>query len=135
MQVHSVGNRVIEDQIAALKAAHVKQPRPDAFVDPIKEFARASNIESEVRNWLTYPIEERKRRVKDDFIFIPQMKGDIERGVLPESDEAFQGRMLERWRGLCVVIQEESRAKPGNRCPEVAIGALKQLFPDHDWKK
>ena len=135
MQLHSVGERIIKDQIDKLKANHVKQPKPDNFVDPIKEFARASQKESMVRNWLTYPIEERKRLVKEMFAFVPQMQGDVAQGVLPETDQAYQSRQLERWRGLCVVIQEESRAKPGNRSPEVAIGALKQLFPDHDWKK
>lgn len=131
MQVHSVGERIIKDQIDVLKQAHVPQKQVQAFTDPIKEFARASNVESMVRNWLTYPAEERKRLVKDAFRFVPRMPGDAEKGVLPESDQAYEARMLERWRGLCVVLQEESRAKPGNRCVEAAIGAFKQLFPDY----
>ena len=121
----------MEEQIEKLKREYVKPKPSDPFVDPIKEFSRASKIESEVRNWLTYPVEERKRRVKDDFRFIPQMQGDPPRGIQPESDLAYQGRLLERWRGLCVIIQEESRAKAGNRCVEAAIGAFKQLFPDY----
>lgn len=140
MQIHSVGERVINDQIEKLKAAHVKQPKPDAFVDPIKEFARASRTESMVRNWLTYPLEERKRLVKEQFVFIPRQMGDVAQGVVPEAEQAFEGRMLERWRGLCVILQEESRVRMVNGKPtqgsvEVATGALKQLFYSADWKK
>lgn len=140
MQIHSVGEKIIYDQIERLKAQHGKQPKPDAFVDPIKEFARASRIESTVRNWLTYPVEERKRRVKEDFTFIPRGKGDVTQRIEPEAEVAFELRQLERWRGLCVIIQEESRirmveGKPVQGSVEVASGALKQLFYAADWKK
>ena len=134
MQVHSVGEKVIHDQIEALKAAHVKPKASQPFVDPIKEFARASQMESMVRQWLTYPIEERKRLVRDSMRYIPRFKGDEREGRLPESEKDHDTRQLERWRALCVIIQEESRAKPPNRAVEVAIAALKQLFYDHDWK-
>jgi hypothetical protein len=134
MQVHSVGEKVIHDQIEALKAAHVKPKPSQPFVDPIKEFARASSKESMVRNWLTYPIEERKRLVRDSLRFVPRYNGSEKEGILPESQKDFDSRQLERWRSLCVIVQEESRAKPPNRSVEVAIAALKQLFYDHDWK-
>jgi hypothetical protein len=134
MQIHSPQDVNITKQIEALKISQVKPKLTQAFQDPIKEFARASQVEGMVRNWLTYPIEERKRLVKGAFGFIPRQPGDEREGRLPETEAAFEARQLERWRGLNVVIQEESRARPGNRCPEVAIAALKQLFPDHDWK-
>ena len=134
MHIHSVQEQTITGQIEQLKAQHVKPEKARPFQDPIREFARASQTEGMVRNWLTYPIEERKRLVMNAFGFIPRREGDAREGRLPESDEAFEKRQMERWRGLCVIIQEESRAKPGNRSPEVAIGALKQLFPDYDWK-
>ena len=134
MEVHSVGERIIKDQITKLMDQHVPKKGPPPFVDPIKEFARASQVESMVRNWLTYPIEERKRLVRDAFRFIPRFKGDEREGRLPETEKDFDARQLERWRGLCVIVQEESRAKPPNRSVEVAIGALKQLFYDCDWK-
>ncbi len=134
MQVHSVGEKIIRDQIDKLKEAHVKPKPTQAFVDPIKEFARASNLESEVRNWLTYPIEERKRRIKEDFSFIPRHRPDPATGYAGETEKDYETRQLERWRALCVIIQEESRAKAGNRSVDVAVGALKQLFYDVDWK-
>ena len=134
MHLHSVGQKVNDDMMEKLKEQYVKPTAVKPFVDPIKEFARASSVESMVRNWLTYPIEERKRLVKDSFRYIALKPGDVEQGVLPESEKDYAARQLERWRGLCVVIQEESRAKAGNRSPEVAIGALKQLFPEYDWK-
>lgn len=134
MHIHSVGERVISDQIEALKKAHVKPVAARPFVDPIREFARASQVEGMVRGWLTYPIDERKRLIKTAFGYIPRNEGDEHEGRAPESEEAYQARLMERWRALCVIIQEESRAKVGNRCPEVAIGALKHLFPDYDWK-
>ena len=134
MHIHSVQEQTITGQIEKLKAAHLRPEKAKTFTDPIKEFARASQVEGMVRNWLTYPIEERKRLIKQAFGYIPRFQGDEREGRLPETDTAFENRQMERWRGLCVIIQEESRAKPGNRCPEVAIGALKQLFPDYDWK-
>ena len=134
MEVHSVGERINKDMLEKLMEQGAPRKGPAPFVDPIKEFARASQLESTVRNWLTYPIEERKRLVKDAFRFIPRFKGDEREGRLPESEKDFDNRQLERWRALCVIVQEESRAKPPNRSVEVAIGALKQLFYDCDWK-
>ena len=134
MQIHSVQDQTIAGQIEKLKQQYVKPAPSKAFQDPIREFARASQVEGMVRNWLTYPVDERKRLVRDAFGFIPQQQGDEREGRPPEADKDFEARQMERWRALCVIIQEESRAKPGNRCPEVAIGALKQLFPDYDWK-
>lgn len=134
MQVHSVQDQSIQAQIDKLKEQYVKPKPTQKFVDPIREFARASQVEGMVRQWLTYPIEERKRLIREAFGYIPRRMGDEREGRLPEKEEDFEARQLERWRALCVIIQEESRAKPGNRCPEVAIGALKHLFPDYDWK-
>jgi hypothetical protein len=134
MHLHSVGQKVNDDMMEKLKEQYVKPTAVKPFVDPIKEFSRASTVESMVRNWLTYPIEERKRLVKDEFRFVPRYKGDEREGRLPESEKDYEARQLERWRGLNVVIQEESRAKAGNRSPEVAIAALKQLFHEHNWK-
>lgn len=134
MEVHSVGEKVIKDQMEALMKQSKPQKPTQAFVDPIKEFARASQMESMVRQWLTYPIEERKRLVRDSMRYIPRFKGDEREGRLPESEKDHDTRQLERWRALCVIIQEESRAKPPNRSVDVAIAALKQLFYDHDWK-
>lgn len=134
MLIHSAQDQTIQGQIDKLIAGSVKRVLVAPFQDPIREFARAGQTEGMVRGWLTYPAEERKRLIKDGFRFIPRYQGDKSTGVVPETDQAFDARQLERWRGLNVVIQEESRAKPGNRCPEVAIAALKQLFPDHDWK-
>lgn len=134
MQIHSVQGANIERQIERLKAQQVKQQAKPAFQDPIREFSRSSQVEGMVRNWLTYPVAERKRLVKDGFRFIPKFQGDERTGQAPETDAVYEARQNERWRGLCVVIQEESRAKAGNRSPEVAIGALKQLFPEYEWK-
>jgi hypothetical protein len=134
MHLHSVGQKVNDDMMEKLKEQYVKPTAVKPFVDPIKEFARASHVESMVRQWLTYPIEERKRLVRDAFGYIARFKGDEREGRLPENEKDYEARQLERWRGLCVIIQEESRAKAGNRSPEVAIGALKQLFPEYDWK-
>ncbi len=129
----------MEEQIERLKREHVKPKPTDPFVDPIKEFSRASRVESMVRNWLTYPIEERKRIVVSAFTWHPRGKGNPATGEQPETEEAYQNRMLERWRGLCVVIQEESRVrlvdgKPTQGSAEVAIVAFKHLFPGYDWK-
>lgn len=133
MEIHSVQDQSIASQIEKLKQQHVKPRLAPPFVDPIREFARASQVEGMVRNWLTYPLEERKKLVKNAFGYIPRFQGDPQTGRRPETDEEFESRQRERWRALCVIIQEESRAKPPNRSPEVAIGALKQLFPDYDW--
>ena len=132
MEIHSVGTKIIEDQIQKLKEQHVTKKGQDPFVDPIKEFSRASQKESMVRHWLTYPLEERKRLVRDSMRFVPRFKGDEREGRLPESEKDFDNRQLERWRTLNGIIQEESRAKPPVRSVEVAIGALKQLFYDAD---
>ena len=107
--------------------------KAEPFTDPIREFSRASRIQSLVSQWLTYPIEERKRIIKGQFAFMPRQPGDPVTGRAPETDQAFESRQMERWRALCVIIQEESRAKAGNRSPEVAIAALKLLFPEYNW--
>jgi hypothetical protein len=135
MEVHEASKLGTQKFIEDLKKQSVVQQKvAEPFTDPIREFARASKIESLVRNWLTYPIEERKRIIKSQFSFIPKGTGDPERGIAGESDRAFNSRQMERWRALCVVIQEESRGDAGNRCPDVAIAALKLLFPEYDWK-
>jgi cytochrome P450 len=134
MEIHSVQEQTIQGQIEKLMQQQIKREIPVPFSDPIREFAKASQVEGMVRNWLTYPIEERRRLVKNAFAFIPRFLGDEREGKAPETDQAYEKRQQERWRALCVIIQEESRAKPGNRAPEVAIGALKHLFPDYDWK-
>jgi hypothetical protein len=133
-KLHSVQDQTIMGQIEKLKAAHVKAKPVEAFLDPLREFQSASRIAGTVRNWLTYPIEERKRLIMSSFAYVPPHRGDDRTGVTPESQKEYEGRQLERWRALNVVIQEESRAKAGNRSPEVAIAALKLLFPDHEWK-
>jgi hypothetical protein len=133
MEVHSVQERSIKAQIDKLKEQYVKPKAVQPFVDPIREFARVSRVEGMVRNWLTYPIEERKRLVRDAFGYIPRMLGDERSGRPAEKEEDFRNRQLERWRALCVIIQEESRADVGVGSPEVAIGALKHLFPQYDW--
>lgn len=140
MEIHSVQNATIEQQIDALKRAYRPAKRPEPFVDPIREFARVSRYEGMVRNWLTYPLEERKRLVRDSFGFIPRIQPDEQGRTVGETDQQHEDRQLERWRALSVIIQEESRVtydadgKPRQGSPEVAIGALKQLFHAHDWK-
>ena len=134
MQIHSVQDQTIAGQIEKLKQNQIKVKAVAPFQDPIREFATASRTEGLVRGWLTLPIEERKRIVRDNFIFVAPGIGDEDRGIKPETQTAFKARQLERWRGLCVIIQEESRAEAGNRSPEVAIAALKHLFPEHNWK-
>lgn len=139
MDVHSVQDQSIQSQIDKLKQEYVKPKPVQPFVDPIKEFSRASQAESMVRNWLTYSLEDRKRLVRDTMKFVPRFKGDPRDGRLPESEKDFEIRQLERWRSLCVVLQEESRTRTVGGTTtqgsvEVAIGALKQLFYAHDWK-
>lgn len=134
MEIHEASRIATDRWIEKAKAEHIAEKKAEPFTDPIREFARASKVESVVRNWLTYPIEERKRIVRSQFAFYPRNMGDPEKGQAAETENAFQSRQMERWRALCVVIQEESRAKAGNRSPEVATAALKQLFPEHDWK-
>ena len=127
MQIHEVGAKVNESIIDQLKAQSAKKPTPRQFEDPIREFHHASSISPMVFGWLTFPIEKRKQMVKETFEWIPRSQN--------ESEKDFENRKLERWRGLCVVIQEESRALAGNRSPETAIAALKLLFPEHSWPK
>lgn len=128
MEIHSAHGKSIEAQIEVLKQAHKSRERQtEPFADPLREFSRASLLVGTARQWLTLPIEERKRMVKEAMIATPRMEG--------ESEKDYEARKLERWRLLCVIIQEESRAPAGNRCVEAAIGALKHLFPEHDWKK
>ena len=139
MEIHSPAAANLADQMDQVKknftASQNKQKPPTQFVDPVYEFQHASRLQNTVRNWLTIPIEERKRIVREDLTFIPRQAGDPGRGVKEETEENFKSRQMDRWRALCVVIQEESRAKAGNRSVEVAIGALKHLFPEHDWNK
>jgi len=134
MEVHEATKLGIEAYIEKIKAQAIPRKEVAPFQDPIREFARASKVESIVRNWLTYPIEERKRIIKSSFIFVPKQPGNPGAAQKPETEQEFEGRQMERWRALCVIIQEESRAAAGNRSPEVAIGALKLLFPEHEWK-
>ena len=135
MEVHEASKLGAAKFIEDLKKQSVVQQKvAEPFVDPIREFATASRVKSLASHWLTYPIEERKRIIKSQFGFIPRGVGDPDRGVAAESDRAFNSRQMERWRALCVIIQEESRADAGNRSPDVAIAALKLLFPEHDWK-
>jgi len=135
MELHEASKLGTQKFIEDLKSQSVVQQKvAEPFTDPIREFARASKIESLVRNWLTYPIEERKRIIKTQFSFYPRAMGDPERGIAAETERAFASRQMERWRALCVVIQEESRAEAGIRSPEVAIAALKLLFPEYEWK-
>jgi hypothetical protein len=134
MEIHEASKLGTQGFIEKLKEQYVPQRKIEEFQDPIREFARASKVESLVRNWLTYPIEERKRLVRTNFNFAPRQPGDEQSGRPPESDRDFEARQMERWRALCVIIQEESRAVAGNRSAEVAIAALKLLFPEHEWK-
>jgi len=138
VEIHSVGNKVNDAMMAAVKQNHVKRDPGKPFQDPIREFHRASQVEGTVRNWLTLPVEQRKETVKT-FRPITQSPGEPRQGIAPETDQNFEMRQLERWRALCVIVQEESRAviqpKAGTACPEVAIAALKLLFPDHSWPK
>jgi len=134
MEVHEASKHGVEHFIEKLKEQAVPQKAVTPFQDPIREFARASKVESLVRNWLTYPIEERRRLIKSNFNFVPRYTGDPATGRPGESDQDYQARQMERWRALNVIIQEESRAQAGNRSPEVAIGALKLLFPEYEWK-
>ena len=138
MEIHSVGAKVNADMMAQVQQNHQKPVLARPFTDPIREFHRASQIEGTVRNWLTLDTEARKEFTKR---LVPCLKyvGEPSRGIQPETDQAFEMRQLERWRALCVIVQEESRAvinpKAGTPSPEVAILALKQLFPDHPWPK
>lgn len=134
MEVHEASKLGIQSYIDKIKEQHVERKKVEPFQDPIREFARASRVEGVVRGWLTYPIEERKRLIKSAFIFVPRNPGEPSKGIKPETEQEFQNRQMERWRALCVIIQEESRAQAGNRSAEVAVGALKLLFPEHNWK-
>ncbi len=134
MEVHEPAKAFVQGFIDKLKADSVAKPAPRPFEDPIREFSRASKVESLVRNWLTYPIEERKRIIKTNFNPVPRQAANPGAGIKEETEQQFANRQLERWRALCVIIQEESRAQAGNRSPEVAIGALKLLFPEHEWR-
>lgn len=138
MEIHSVANKVNDSMMEQVKAVHVKRVPGQPFQDPIREFHRASQVEGTVRNWLTIPVEQRKETVKT-FRPITRFLGEPSQGTAPETEKDFETRQLERWRALCVVVQEESRAvinpKAGTACPEVAIAALKLLFPDHSWPK
>lgn len=134
MEIHAVGAKIQEQMLNRLKEAHVKRVPVEQFKDPIREFHRASQIVGTVANWRTLPVEDRKRIVKQMFGPIYQRPGEPNHDppIMPESDAAFKDRCLERWRGLCVIIQEESRleVKTG-RCSEVAASAFALLFPEH----
>jgi len=134
MEVHEASKHGIENFMEKLKEQALPQPKVREFEDPIREFASASKVESLVSKWLTYPIEERKRIVKSNFAPLERRQANPGMGIKEETDKELYVRQMERWRALCVIIQEESRAKAGNRSPEVAIAALKLLFPEHDWK-
>ncbi len=138
MELYTPQQQATEAQLKRLLEGAKKREIPQSFSDPIREFKSASRIEGTVRNWLTYPLEERKRLVRS-FTFVPRRKADPRDGIAEETEQAFATRENERWRGLCVIIQEESRWRIENDqwvkgSAEVAIGALKQLFPEHDWK-
>lgn len=132
MPIHSAVATIMDDQIRQLKEIPEKRKLAEPFTDPIREFHRASRVEGTVRQWLTYDIQTRRTHLENGFTFIPQQEG--------EKDENFRSRELERLRALWVIIQEESRAAAGidadpeNSSPEIAIAALKKLFPKH-WKK
>jgi len=134
MEVHSPQEFSIQAQIDRLKNQHLVAKKAEPFQDPIREFARASKVESLVSKWLTYPIEERKRLIKANFLPLVRLPANPGNGIMEESDDLFASRQMERWRALCVIIQEESRAAAGNRSAEVAAAALKLLFPEHNWK-
>jgi hypothetical protein len=131
MELHSVVLANQEAQIEALKRAQVKQKKVEPYSDPLREFARISRVEGMVRHWMTYPLDEKKRLIKDQFEFVPQMEA--------ETDSGFENRQLERWRALSVILQEESRMRHENGAwvqgsPEIATACLKLLYPFHDWK-
>lgn len=132
MPIHSVAEQVMNEQVEQLKQVPLRRKLAEPFQDPIREFHRASRVEGTVRQWLTYDINTRKTQLENAFTFIPQQAS--------EKDEDFRSRELERLRALWVIIQEESRAAAGidadpeNSSPEIAIAALKKLFPKH-WKK
>lgn len=125
MEIHSTATMATQAEVDRIKAAH-KPVKTETFADPVREFTRNYPLESTVRNWLTLPVEERKRLIRDDFRFIPRDKTG-------ESESVFDQRMRDRRLALCLIIAEEARAQAGVRSPEVAAGALKQLFPDHDF--
>jgi hypothetical protein len=131
MEVHSVATANIEAQMEKIKQAQVKQKKVEPYTDPLREFARISRVEGMVRHWMTYPLDEKKRLIRDQFEFVAQMEG--------ETTSGFEARQLERWRALCVILQEESRMKLENGVwaqgsAEVATACLKLLFPFNDWK-
>jgi hypothetical protein len=132
METHATADLVTKSQLEQVFEGGVKRKLAEPFEDAIREFHRASHYEGTVRQWLTYPVEARQQQVAVSFDFIPQQDG--------EKDSDFQSRQRERWRSLCVIIQEESRAAlgidadPANSSAEVAIAALKKLFPNH-WKR
>ena len=134
MEVHSPQEFSIQAQIDRLKEQHLVRKEVAPFEDPIREFAKASRLVAVASKWLTYPIEERKRIIKADFPPISRRQANPGMGIKEESERELEGRRMERRRTLCVIIQEESRAQAGNRSPEVAIAALKLLFPEHEWK-
>lgn len=128
MQINAVAADAEKVQLEMIKKASAGRVVTQEYVeDPIREFARSSTRVGTVRNWLTLPVEERKRIIREDFGFMPRQEG--------EDEAKFQNRLLDRWRSLCVIIQEESRAPSNVRNVDVAIGALKLLFHEVDWKK
>jgi hypothetical protein len=141
MEIHAAASRVTQSMIDQLKQQQVKREPGRPFTDPIREFHRASQVEGTVRNWLTLPLETRRDYVKN---LIPCVRypGEPAKGIAPETEQNFKIRVQERWRALCVIVQEESRAdlekkpdEPMRGSPEIAIVALKHLFPDHNWPK
>lgn len=132
MEIHSTADAVLGQQVEALKEVPIKRKLAEPFEDPLREFHRAGYVEGTVRQWLTYTIEERQRQIATSFDYIPQQAG--------EKDQDFRNRQLERWRALCVIVQEEARAAngldadPNNSSVEVAIAAIKKLFHTQ-WKR
>src|SRR5512139_432861 len=103
MEVHEASKQGIAKFIEDLKENSGTPKQAPAFQDPIREFSRASKLEPLVRNWLTYPIEERRRLIKTNFNLVPRYQGDPSSGRPGESERDFEVRQMERWRALCVI--------------------------------
>lgn len=138
MEIHAPAATLNDRMLSDLKAQHQKQKAVAPFEDPIREFHRAGSAEGMVRNWLTLSVEERRKQVAT-LAFRPRYMGDASRNVEPESEQAYKNRIMERWRALMGIIQEETRAamfpEKFTHSAEVAITALKFAMPDHPWGK
>lgn len=131
-KIHSTAAKHIQTLVDRLKDNDSRRTAAKPFEDALREFSRSYPLQGTIRNWLTLPVEERKRFVKNDLQFIPQGKGDPANNVKPEADAAFEQRQRDRRLALGIIIQEEARAKAGVRSLEVAAGAFRQLFPDYE---